>query len=168
MACARSVIRAGWFLVWLGMAVLLPLAAQAQQDSNQTAEPARIRDVPETSVGRPPLPVRIEHTGVDQLGIRLAYAMRETFNRSGLFRLSQQNQQSLRVLLTTRNEFTDRPGLSSVFSVVWLFSTGEGVLSHYLNSEVGFVSPDEVQAQAEVLVARTDSVASSYVYLFED
>lgn len=153
------------FLMLMGlMVVAQPCMAQ---DANQTALPSQLRDAPKEPIDRLVIPVRIEHRGTDALGIRLALQLRERFNRSSLFRLSSDGERTIKLLVTTRDEFTGRPELSSIYSVTWLFSTGDGVLSHYLEQHLDLITQGTIASQAEVLVARTDTVAGNYGYLFE-
>ena len=73
----------------------------------------------------------------------------------------------IKVVLFTREEFEGRPGLGSVYGVVWLYSEGEGSLSYYLAGRVGVADAARVRETAEALVAETQGVAVRYSYLLD-
>jgi len=112
-------------------------------------------------------PVAVVHDQVDQLGTRLAFQLKETFNASSLFSLTASDEPKIKLIISTKPEFPSRPQLGSVYSVVWIFSAGENVLTHYLASEAGTVDAATVAAAAEALAGRTTAVAEQYAYLFE-
>jgi len=158
------------FAVFLCLLVW-PIAATAQ---NATEQSPRLQDTPtppktpQREVQSEKMPVNIQYEEGDNLGRRLVLNLRERFDKSRLFRLASGSERTIQIILTTREEFQGRPGLSSVYSAVWTFSYGEDVLSNYLEGQLGFVRPGEVVELAETLVARTDEVAAQYSYLFED
>ncbi|BBD06834.1 hypothetical protein [Desulfovibrio ferrophilus] len=112
-------------------------------------------------------PVAVIHDNVDQLGARLAYQLKETFNASSLFTLTSKDEAKIKLIVATKPEFPSRPQVGSVYSVVWIFSASENVLTHYLASEAGTVDAATVAAAAEALAGRTTAVADQYAYLFE-
>lgn len=112
-------------------------------------------------------PVGVIHDQVDQLGTRLAFQLKETFNASSLFSLTSADEPKIKLIVSTQPEFPSRPQLGSVYSVVWIFSASENVLTHYLASEAGTVDAATVAAAAEALAGRTTAVAEQYAYLFE-
>ena len=57
--------------------------------------------------------------------------------------------------------------MGSAYSVIWLFSQSENILRHFLTSEVGVITPDQVNELAARLVEETDGLASRYGYLFQ-
>mgnify|MGYP006294564781 CR=1 FL=1 len=149
-----------------------PVIAQQNQTANKTetnrdfrATPRR--DAPESVKKEKKYPVMVIHKDTDDLGRRLTFNLREVFNKSSIFRLSGYNEQKIQVILSTRQEFEGRPNISSIYTIIWLFSSGEGMLNHYLDSETGFIDFRTVEDLAETLAAKTDEVVSQYVYLFE-
>lgn len=151
--------------------LLGPGPAWAQNASQQTPRLDNTPTPPKTpqsTAQSQQTPVSIQYTESDNLGRRLVLNLRERISKSRLFRLASGNEQTIQVVISSRDEFEGRPGLSSVYSVVWTFSYGQDVLSNYLEGELGFVRPDEIAETAETLVARTDEIARQYSYLFEE
>ncbi len=112
-------------------------------------------------------PVTIEYEGQDSLGIRLVLEMKEYMATSKIFRLSSSDEKKIKIYIKTKEEFPSRPGLGSVYCIVWTFSAGKDVLSSYLDGEVGSISYNQVKSIVEVLLSKTDEVISQYSYLFE-
>ena len=111
-------------------------------------------------------PIAVEHEGTDSAGARLATRIKEAFNSSNLFLLTEKDSPKIRLLLSTVSEFPSRPGLGSAYAAVWVFSQSEATLRHFLLREVGVITPDEVGDLAAKLVERTDGLAVRYGYLF--
>lgn len=111
--------------------------------------------------------VAVEFEGTDSIGSRLATRLRELFNASNLFNLTEKDVPKMRVLISTKPEFESRPAVGSVYCVVWVFSQSESILRHFLVREVGVLSPNEVDDVAAKLVERTDGLAVRYGYLFQ-
>ena len=112
-------------------------------------------------------PVFVEHHGSDNVGGRLAYHLKETMEKSALFRLTSKDEKKLKAILFSKDEFNGRPNMSSIYTVVWAYSENEGTLKYYLASDVGLVHAASVKEEAEALAGRTHEVLSSYGYLFE-
>ncbi|SDB57802.1 hypothetical protein SAMN05660653_02902 [Desulfonatronum thiosulfatophilum] len=119
-------------------------------------------DIPDTGI-----PVLVEHVGNDPVGMRLALHLKETFQKSSLFRLAGGEEKHLNLRLITRPQFPERPFLGSAYAVVWRYVESGDVLAYYLSDRLGFVDADVVAQEAEVLVAETDKVASRFRYLLE-
>jgi len=111
--------------------------------------------------------VTVIHEGVDSIGARLATRLKEAFNASNLFKLEDQDQPKMRLLLNTMSEFPSRPGVGSVYSVTWAFSQSEGHLAFLLARDVGVLTLDEVDALTFSLLERSDGIAVRYGYLFK-
>jgi hypothetical protein len=146
--------------------------ATAQEQETRTPEPdmeaMAIEDRPAGAVQEAATPVSVSHQGADGLGARLAYQLKETFNGSSLFTLTELDQRKIRLLLKTREEFPGRPLLGSIYSATWVFQASENMLGHFLMSEVGFLEEGEADKAAEQLTAVTQEVAERYAYLFEE
>ncbi len=112
-------------------------------------------------------PISVEFEGTDSLGSRLTTRLKEVFNASNLFSLTEKDTPKLRVLISTTPEFPSRPGVGSAYAVVWVFSQSEETLRHYLDREVGLITPDEINAVADRLIERTDALAVRYGYLLQ-
>lgn len=137
------------------------LAAQAAD-----AAPKAVADKPAPGVDRA-VQVAVEHEGTDSLGARLAFRLKDTFNSSSLFVLSEKDAPKIRVLLSTMPEFPSRPSVGSAYSVVWVFSQSEGTLRHYLAREVGVVTAEGVEDLVAHIAERTDGISVRYGYLFQ-
>jgi hypothetical protein len=112
------------------------------------------------------IPVAIEHDDTDPLGARLAYRLKELLGRSSLMQPTNKDEKKLVVVVKTKEEFPGRPGLSSIYSVSWLFSSREGALRYFLASEAGIVDSTGIDQAAETILGRTDKLAGTYGYLF--
>lgn len=167
-------------LALVALVAIAPLCAWAQaqstspaqtEASSQTDTQATQKgdDIPNTpaKVTTNTTPVAVVHGNVDQLGTRLAFHLKELFNTSSLFTLTSGDKPMIKVMVTTKPEFPGRPQVGSVYSAVWIFSSGENVLTHYLANEAGTVDNTTVDATAEALAATTAAVAEKYAYLFE-
>ncbi len=113
------------------------------------------------------MPVGVEHSGQDVLGQTLALRFKEAVNQSGLYDLSLKEEPKIKVLITTSPEFGTRPQVGSVYSVVWIFSSGTDVLTYYLNTRVGVTDATTLDATVNSLAAETARIVEKYIYLFE-
>jgi hypothetical protein len=144
------------------LALALPCSALAAD-----AAPASVPDKPAKVLERR-TPIAVEHEGTDSLGARLATRVKEAFNGSNLFLLTEKDGPKIRLLLSTVSEFSSRPGLGTAYAAVWVFSQSEATLRHFLLREVGVTTPDEVNELAAKLVESTDRLAVRYGYLFSN
>ena len=114
-------------------------------------------------------PIAVEYEGTDSIGARLATRVKEAFNSSNLFLLTEKDSPKIRLLLSTVSEFpAPRQALGSAYAAVWVFSQSEATLRHFLQREVGVITADEVTDLAAKLVERTDGLAVRYGYLFSN
>ncbi len=168
-------------LLMVGLLVVLvargAVVAQNQGETvveQPTAQPIQV-PAEEESVAEPTLeavkeqgiPVLVEHQGTDPVGMRLALHLKETFQKSALFRLAEPDEKHLSLRLVTRPQFTERPYLGSAYVLVWRYVESREVLAYFLGDRLGFVDADVVAQEAEVLVAETDRVKGRYGYLLE-
>ena len=79
----------------------------------------------------------MELEGTDSIGARLGMRLKEAFNGSNLFSLTDKDMPKMRLLVSTQSEFPGRPGVGSVYSICWTFTQGEGYLGYLLAREVG-------------------------------
>lgn len=139
-------------------------AVRQDNATNQTRE--RLADRSSKESVRTPIQIRHENT--DRVGRRLVFHMRERFNESGLFRLSDKEEEKIVLHVTTRTEFPDRPGISSIYAITWTFSYGGDVLSNYLQSRTGIAGAEALKSLAEELAAQTHEISARYSYLLEE
>lgn len=148
----------------LGLSLLIPAlpAIAAETPKSDTAIPDKPTRITERNT-----PVAVEFEGNDSIGSRLATRVKETLNSSNLFSLSDKDTPKIRILIATKPEFPSRPGVGSAYSVIWVFSQSENILRHFLTSEVGVLTPDQINELAARLVEETDGLATRYGYLFQ-
>ena len=144
------------------------------QDQEQPAAPPRQAlpdeeavETLETDANQRGIPVLVEHLGTDPVGMRLALHLKETFQKSSLFRLAGPEEKHFSLRLVTRPQFTERPYLGSAYVLVWRYVESREVLAYFLGDRLGFVDADVVAQEAEVLAAETDRVKGRYGYLLE-
>ncbi len=142
-------------------------AATPQAATQQAGKP--VQDKPEKGADRVTV-ISVTLEGTDSIGARLGTSLKERFNKSSLFTLNddeEKDQPKLYVMLETKAEFPDRPGVGSVYSVCWVFKQGKGYLGYLLARELGTVSYDEVGGLVDKLVERTDGIAAKYSNLWK-
>jgi len=127
-----------------------------------------VQNVPQKVIEEGKIPVMVDYEDMDSLGRRMVFSLRERLNKSDLFRLSGYKEKKLKIFIASQEEFQGRPGLSSIYSLVWTFSYGQDVLSNYLDHQVGIIRGNALDELVETLVARTDEISMEYGYLFED
>ncbi len=129
------------------------------------------KDIPDTPSAPPrkelKTPVAVEHQGKDSVGGRLVFHLKELFNGSNLFSLATGDGRKIKLIVTTMEEFQERPNTTSLVSVVWTYSENEGTLKYYLAGEIGLVHSVSVKEDAERLAGRTQELSAKYGYLFE-
>lgn len=141
----------------------------AQPVAEQPAAPAEPAPVPAPMPenDRPAIPVAVVHQGDDPQGIQLAFALKEVFSRSPLFKLAQGEDKRVVVRVSSRAEFPGRPELASCYGVTWVFAEKNDVLALFLEDGAGVLTRGQTQDEAAALAARTDAVADRFGYLFE-
>ncbi len=139
-------------------------AAEKTQATAKAGEPTP--DTPAEDVERQ-TQISVSHTGTDTVGTRLSTRLKELFNGSNLFQLNENNAPKIRIILISKAEFSDRPGVGSIYSITWVFSQSEGHLGYLLAQEVDILTPEDVDAVATRLLERTDGLAVKYAYLFK-
>lgn len=143
-------------------------SVQSPEADQPRAEPAPAPAPVEADPNeRPAIPVAVVHQGDDPLGIQLAFALKETFSSSPLFRLAGAEDKRITVRVTTLAEFPARPSMGTCFGLTWAFAEKSDVLAFFLEDGAGCVSFGETGEQATAIAARTDAVADRFGYLFE-
>lgn len=169
-ACQRFVLLQTILCV-LGWAALAP-AQESSPNPNATSEEVHmvknVQDVPQEVMQEGKIPIMVVYEDMDSLGRRMVFNLRERLNKSALFRLSGYKERKLKLFVSSQEEFQGRPGLSSIYSLVWTYSYGEDVLSNYLEHQVGIIRANALDELVETLVARTDEISMQYSYLFEE
>lgn len=108
-------------------------------------------------------PVVVEFEGSDAIGVTLFSRLQSSINSANPANPSREAK--FRILLSTAAEFPSRPGVGSVYAVVWVLSMSEGSMEYYLVRDLGIVTPDSVDAVVERIVSRTEGVVARYGYL---
>ncbi len=111
--------------------------------------------------------ISVSHDGTDTIGIQLATRLKELFNASNLFALNEENAPKIRIVLTSKAEFNDRPHVGSVYSLLWVFSQSDSHLGYLLAQDVDVLSSEDISDVATKIVNRTDGLAIKYGYLFK-
>ena len=117
-------------------------------------------------------PVWVELEGTDSIGARLGMRLKEAFNGSNLFSLTDKDMPKMRLLVSTQSEFPGRPGVGSVYSICWTFTQGEGYLGYLLAREVGTLTYEEIDALVNRLwsaptVSRSSTATSGSSFFWE-
>ena len=105
----------------------------------------------------------VEFEGSDTLGVTLFTRLQDALNSTNP--AAPQREAKFRILLTTASEFPSRPGVGSIYAVVWTLALSEGSMEYYLVRDLGVVTPDTVDAVVARIIGRTDGVAARYGYL---
>ncbi len=108
-------------------------------------------------------PVVVEFEGNDSIGVALFSSLQKKINISNP--ATPAREAKFRILLSTASEFPSRPGVGSVYAVVWTLALSEGSMEYYLVRDLGIVTPDTVDEVADRIVSRTDGVSARYGYL---
>ncbi|HJD97070.1 hypothetical protein [Mailhella massiliensis] len=108
-------------------------------------------------------PVIVEFEGNDAIGVTLFSRLQSKINSENP--AAPAREAKFRILLSTAAEFPSRPGVGSVYAVVWTLALSEGSMEYYLVRDLGIVTPDTVDAVVERIVSRTEGVAARYGYL---
>lgn len=168
-------MRISSFCLALLLCLLCTVAAAAQgqvraplaTDNNAAAE----RDSAKATAARAVIkaaatPISVEHEGTDSLGAKLAYLLKEHFNSGTLFALDDKDVPKLQMLIVSKAEFASRPGVGSIYSIIWVYSERSTVLSNYLAQENGIITPENLTETADNLAARTAGIAAKHAYIF--
>ncbi len=111
-------------------------------------------------------PVVVEFEGNDSIGVALFNSLQKKINSTNP--ASPAREAKFRILLSTASEFPSRPGVGSVYAVVWTLALSEGSMEYYLVRDLGIVTPDTVDEVTDRIVSRTDGVSARYGYLDRD
>ncbi|MEZ0575740.1 hypothetical protein [Halodesulfovibrio aestuarii] len=138
--------------------------APKQTKATQVSDPKA--DTPAVLTSRT-TPIFIGQQGADNLGSMLAFELKSACNTSSLFKMTNEDVPKITVMITTMSEFSDRPKIGSVYSIVWVFSEDANNLKYYLAQDTGIVTADNVTMLATSIANKTDQIALQYGYLFE-
>jgi len=164
------------FTLFLAFSILPALPSYAAQNAPRPAAAPQGNAAADTATAQPlatraaikaeATPIAVMHEGTDTLGAKLTYQLKEIFNSGTLFDLNDKDVPKLQMFISTSSEFPSRPGVGSVYSVVWVYSERSTVLSNYLAHESGVVSGDNLSDLADKLAARTSGLAAKHAYIF--
>lgn len=154
------------------LAVILPGPAQAAATAapSQMNDPVQKRPEPDQAAQANSArltPVAVDQKGTDSLGSRVSYMLKENFNSGTLFALSAKDEPKLLVLMFTESEFPSRPGVGSIYSVIWVYSENPKVFPTYLDQMMGVITPDTVNDVVTRIAQKTDGVVARYSYIFK-
>lgn len=155
-----------FILICTALAAIPAFAAEAPKSTKATQPAAPKANTPAVVTSRT-TPIFVEQKGADNLGSMLAFELKSACNTSSLFKMTGDDVPKITVMITTMSEFTDRPKIGSVYSVVWVFSENSNNLKYYLAQDTGIVTEDNVSALATSVANKTDKISLQYGYLFE-
>lgn len=110
--------------------------------------------------------VALEHTGVETLGVKAALALKSALNENSLFELTEEEKPKLKILLFTQTEFPSRPGVGSLYSVIWVYSESSRVFPTFLEQEQGVITAEYLEDIVTEILRKTDGLAARYSYIF--
>ena len=151
-----------FFCLSLALLACFALPAAAAQ---QTPPAKPVADNPAPQKADRTTAVMVAHEGTDTLGAKFAFQLKEAFNTSSLFTLTENDAPKFKIFISTVAEFPSRPNIASAYSIVWTFSQAEGTLSFLLAREVGLVTAEELDALVAKTAQSTDGIAAKYLYL---
>ncbi|MBF0482741.1 MAG: hypothetical protein HQK81_05150 [Desulfovibrionaceae bacterium] len=146
---------------------LFAAAAQAAAQQPPESRAAAEKTGDNKSAGGKRVPIAVEHAGDDPVGLKLAYVIKEMVNNSSLFVLTTKDEKKIVLTLTTKEEFSGRPKIASVYGLSWLYSAKDGSLRYYLGSVSGVVDVTGVEDAAQAILSKTSATADASAYLFE-
>lgn len=150
----------------LFMFSLLSVSYPALADTAKTAA-----NITNTPTGKPlkvnATPVYIEYEGTDTLGANLAFQLRDRFNSSSLFTLTDKDQPKFLLILRTTPEFTSRPAVGSVYAVTWLYYEKKTTYNSYLQQEIGVVAAEDLESVVAQIIEHTTGIAARYGSLLQ-
>ena len=111
-------------------------------------------------------PVIVEFEGNDALGTSLFNRLQEKVISGNPANPTREAR--FRLLLSTSAEFPSRPGVGSVYAVVWTLALTEGSMEYYLVRDIGIVTPENIDSEVNRILSRTEGVAARYGYLDRD
>ena len=145
--------------ICLVLACSAPAWAAEDKSAAVPNNPAKV-DVRTTSVA-------VQADGTDSIGAKLGTGLKEAFNKSSLFKLNNNDEPKMMVLISTVSEFPSRPSVGSAYSVTWAFSQANGYLHMLLDRQVGTVTADEVDGLVAKLVEKTDGLSAKFSSLWK-
>jgi hypothetical protein len=146
-----------------------PIRAAAPEESNAAADTDAVKRMAERmAVKAGATPIAILHEGTDNLGAKLSYQLKETVNAGTLFALNDKDEPKLQIMLSTAPEFPSRPGVGSLYCIVWAYSERPTVLSSYLAQEVGIITRENLGELADKLISRTSGLVAKHSYIFNN
>ena len=158
-----KILSAAASIALLACSLMIP-APGAQAANTQSAAPVANKPAP---VVLRNTPVAVEFQGTDSIGSHLSTRVKESFNNSNLFTLTEKDTPKLRLIISTVPEFPSRPEVGSACSVIWLFSQNNSNLRHFLQYETHVLSAGDVDSLAAKILETTDGVATRFGYLLQ-
>jgi hypothetical protein len=145
------------------------IRAAAPGESNSAADTDAAKRIAERMLLKAgATPIAVLHEGTDSLGAKLSYQLKEIFNSGTIFVLNDKDEPKLQMLLNTASEFPSRPGVGSLYCVIWTYSERSTALSSYLAQEVGIVTQENLVDLADKLASRTSGLVTKHSYIFHN
>lgn len=114
------------------------------------------------------MPVEINSTAPDFVGLRLVYALKEGIRSSNSLGISfDQSKPRMQLNVSTIDRDTTNPGTSTVYSVVILWNNPDKPLPLYLVQLLGQCGSSRVQECADGIVANVSEEADRVFKLFQ-
>ena len=113
------------------------------------------------------IPICVDYKNVDKLGRILGLKLEEKLIASNLFRLNKDKGKCYKIIIKSKQEFNNSPLFRSVISIAWTFYYGEDVLSSFLGQEIFILDSNNIDLEAENILALTRSITKEYSYLLQ-
>jgi hypothetical protein len=114
------------------------------------------------------IPVIVIDESTDSVGQRLVYKFKEEIRQSSTLSITlDQKAAALEIQISTMDRLPDSPGLSTMYSVVWVMTLGGTTRTFYYNS-LGYCGGNRVDEYAEIFLARTDQIMDEISVAFND
>lgn len=113
------------------------------------------------------IPICVDYKGVDKLGRILGLKLEEKLIASNLFRLNKDKGKCYKIIIKSKQEFNNSPLFRSVISIAWTFYYGEDILSSFLGQEIFILDSNNIDLEAENILALTRSITKEYSYLLQ-
>ena len=112
-------------------------------------------------------PICVEYKNADKLGRILGLKLEEKVIASNLFKLNKDKGKCFKIIIKSKQEFNNSPLVRSVISIAWTFYYGEDVLSSFLGQEIFLIGPNNIDLEAENILALTRNITEEYSYLLQ-
>lgn len=153
------------------------LSGAAGAEGNATApEPKPVQDPaapvtvpsPESRLSSGKIPLDILGKGTDPNGTLLSYKLKEEIIASSLFELKITEKKKFVLHMLSQPEFPERPGLSSMYSIVLVYQEDTATLAYYLDQYQGQVHAEGAGAEMQKILEWCYATLKRYHYLLDE